>query len=98
MLGLFLMSHFKGQIVVPDGGFYLRDAHMSLVREGRLAAGVNALAELPPQIRAALPLFKVIPHRTLPEDAETLARHAGLRPDPLRAENPFNEFVAAAMA
>jgi hypothetical protein len=23
VLGLFLMSHYKGQIVLPDGGFYL---------------------------------------------------------------------------
>ena len=27
VLGLLLMSHFKGQIVVPDFGFYGREAH-----------------------------------------------------------------------
>src|SRR5207237_837427 len=41
VLGLFLMSHFKGQLVVPDLGFYGRDAHVSLVRQNRLIAGVS---------------------------------------------------------
>src|SRR5205807_10550595 len=48
VLGLFLMAHFKGQVVVPDLGFYGREAHVSLIREGRLIAGVNTLGELPP--------------------------------------------------
>ncbi len=36
VLGLFLMAHFKGQIIVPDFGFYGREAHAGLMREGRL--------------------------------------------------------------
>jgi len=36
VLGLLLMSHFKGQIVVPDYGFYGREAHASLIRETAL--------------------------------------------------------------
>lgn len=99
VLGLFLMAHFQGQIVLPDGGFYLRDCHTRLIREGRLITGCNSLSELPQKIRNSLPLFNErIPSRTLAEDAETLARYAGLRPDPLRAENSFNDYVKAAMA
>ena len=45
------MSHFKGQLVVPDLGFYGRDSHLSLVREDRLIGGVNFLAELPDGLR-----------------------------------------------
>jgi hypothetical protein len=39
VLGLLLMSHFKGQLVVPDLGFYGRASHVSLVREYRLIGG-----------------------------------------------------------
>lgn len=54
MLGLFLMANFEGQIVVPDFGFYGREGHVLLVREGRLIAGVNVLSELPPKLRQTL--------------------------------------------
>jgi hypothetical protein len=33
VLGLFLMAHFKGQVVVPDFGFYGREGQVSLMRE-----------------------------------------------------------------
>jgi hypothetical protein len=39
VLGLFLMAHYKGQVVVPDFGFYGREAHIALIREKRLIAG-----------------------------------------------------------
>ena len=39
VLGLLLMSHFEGRLVIPDLGFYGRDAHVSLMREERLSAG-----------------------------------------------------------
>jgi hypothetical protein len=29
VLGLLLMAHFKGQLVVPDFGFYGRECHVS---------------------------------------------------------------------
>jgi hypothetical protein len=44
VLGLLLMAHFKGQVVVPDFGFYGREVHVGLFRERRLIAGVNFLA------------------------------------------------------
>ena len=51
VLGLLLMAHYKGQVIVSDFGFYGRDAHVSLIREGRLIAGVNFLDELPDKLR-----------------------------------------------
>jgi hypothetical protein len=94
VLGLFLMAHFKGQIVVPDFGFYGRDAHVSLIREGRLIAGVNSLSELPAKLRQAVLLIedKVASGATL-EDAEMLAEYARLA----RGTNGFNELVQDAI-
>jgi hypothetical protein len=37
ILGSLLISQFKGQIIVPDFGFYARDFHASLIREKRSA-------------------------------------------------------------
>ena len=53
ILGLLLMSFYRGQLVVPEFGFYGREQHISLVREGRLTAGLNFLGELPPKLRRA---------------------------------------------
>jgi hypothetical protein len=95
VLGLFLMSHFKGPVIVPDFGFYGRDAHVSLIREGRLIAGVNTLAELPPLLRRQVLLIKdKVASGTTVEDAETLAAYARLA----RGTNGFNEFVHDAIA
>jgi hypothetical protein len=58
VLGLFLMAHFKGQVVVPDFGFYGREGHVSLIKENRLIAGVNSLGELPPKLRQNVLLIK----------------------------------------
>lgn len=58
-LGLILMAHFKGQVIVPDGGFYLRETHTSLIREERLIVGCNVLSELPPKLRQNVLLFSV---------------------------------------
>jgi hypothetical protein len=42
--GLLLMAHFKGQLVVPNFGFYGRDLHQACIREDRLIAGANFCA------------------------------------------------------
>lgn len=98
ILGLFLIGHFKGQVVVPDFGFYGRDVHVSLVRENRLVAGVNFLGELSPKLRnSALLIEDREASGALYDDAVTLAQHAGLRPDFLREDNAFNTFVDEAM-
>jgi hypothetical protein len=76
VLGLLLISRFGGQVIVPDFGFYGREAHINLIRESRLIAGVNALSELTPRLRQAVLLMpdKVGSGATF-EDAETLARY-----------------------
>jgi len=94
VLGLFLISHYKGQLVIPDFGFYGREQHASLIREKRLIAGVNFLAELPDKLRRAVLLIESKEgKRTTAEDAETLASYAGL----IRGTNGYNSFVAGAM-
>jgi hypothetical protein len=99
ILGLFLMEHFKGQISVPDFGFYGRDGHVSLIREERLIAGVNFLGELAPKLRnAALLIADKTGSGALFDDAVVLARLAGLRPDFSREENPYNAFIDQAMS
>ena len=99
VLGLFLMSHYKGQLVVPDFGFYGREAHVRLIRENRLIAGVNTLQELTPKLRQSVLLIpEKIPWGTTHDDAVTLAEYARLRPDPTRVDNPYNRFIDEAMA
>jgi hypothetical protein len=94
VLGLFLMAHFKGQIVVPDFGFYGREAHVSLIREGRLIAGVNTLNELSPKLRQNVLLIKdKVGSGATIDDAEVLAMYAGH----VRATTGFNDFVQGAM-
>jgi hypothetical protein len=94
VLGLFLIGYYKGQVVVPDFGFYGRDAHASLIRENRLIAGVNTLAELPVKLRQNVLLIKdkVAEGGTF-EDAETLAGYAGLA----RGTNGYSDFVQRGM-
>jgi hypothetical protein len=94
VLGFILINMFKGQIVVPDFGFYGRDIHIGLVRENRLIAGVRYLDELPLQLRrAVLTIPSPEAHGALHEDAELLARYAGLVPH----TNGYNAFVDDAM-
>jgi len=95
--GLFLMAHYKGQIVVPDFGFYGRDAHVSLIREQRLMAAVRFLDELPQQLRRSVLLIKdKVVAGAWYDDAVLLAKYEGLQPDPLRADNSFQRFIKAA--
>jgi hypothetical protein len=89
------MSHFRGQIVCPDLGFYGRDVHANLIREERLVAGVNFLDELPDRLRqTALSIKEKVTSGATYEDAETLAGYAGLVP----RTNEYNEFIQGAMA
>jgi hypothetical protein len=94
VLGLFLIGHYKGQVIVPDFGFYGRDAHASLIREGRLIAGVNFIGELSDKLRRSVLLIKEKQASgATAEDAEELASYAGL----LCGTNRFNSFVEGAM-
>jgi hypothetical protein len=95
--GLFLMAHYKGQVVVPDFGFYGREAHVSLIREERLTAGVRFLDELPEMLRRSVLLIKdKVVEGAWYDDAVLLAKYEGLQPDPLRADNSFQRYVQAA--
>lgn len=72
VLASLLIGQFKGQVIVPDFGFYGRDT--SLIRENRLTAGLNSLSEVSPALGQALLTIKDITvYRTTPQDAEMLA-------------------------
>jgi hypothetical protein len=90
VLGLLLMSHAQGQVVVADLGFYGRDFHSRLIREERLIAGVNYLDELSGGLRKSVLLIneKVLSGTTV-EDAEELARYERLG----KGTNAFFDFV-----
>jgi hypothetical protein len=77
-------------VVVSDFGFYGRDAHAALIRENRLIAGVNTLAELGPKLRQSVLLIneKTAAGATA-DDADELAAYAGL----VRGTNAHNDFV-----
>lgn len=92
-LGLFLMARYKGQVVIKDGGFYLCEAHISLIRERRLMCGVNALSELPPKLRQALLLEEKEGRGATYDDAVTLALYKGYARD----TNEFNDYQKSAM-
>jgi hypothetical protein len=79
VLGLLLMAHFKGQIVVPDFGFYGRELHQAYIREERPIAGVNFLGELPVKLRQDVLLIKdKVPNGAILEDAEMIAQYAAM--------------------
>jgi hypothetical protein len=54
VLANLLISQYKGQVIIPDFGFYGRGHHISLIRQGRLVAGVTTLSEVPVALRQAL--------------------------------------------
>jgi hypothetical protein len=94
VLGLLLMAHVKGQLVVPDFGFYGCDLHQAYVREERLIAGVDFLGELPVQLRqAALLIDENVPSGTTMEDAATLAQYKGLVPGADLTGNADRDFA-----
>src|SRR5262249_22987481 len=86
VLSCLLISQHQGQIIVPDFGSYGHPLHMSLIRQRRLTAGVRTLDALPFDTL----LFDVkYGSRCTPEDAETLAKYAGLTP----GRNEHTEYV-----
>lgn len=98
-IGLVLMNMYKGQVIVPDFGFYARPSHTSLIRENRLIAGLRYLDEVPlPMKRTLLTIPDIRTRNVLYEDALLLAKFKGLRPDPLREDNDYDAFISLAMA
>lgn len=95
VLGLFLMSHYRGQLVIPSLDFYGRDMHIGLIRERRLIAGCNFLGELPVKLRQSVLLMEEkLGSRARLEDAQLLAEYAGL----VAGTVGFNDFVQGAIA
>jgi hypothetical protein len=102
-LGLFLMSHCKGQIFVRDGHFYLRDMHVNLLYEDRLWLGLTHLDQLKrkaPELRDEVVSIKdkAFAHVRY-KDAIELAEDAGLKPDPTHTinGNPYDNFINRVM-
>jgi hypothetical protein len=94
VLGLLLMSHAKGQVIVPDLGFYGRDIHSRRIHEERLVAGANTLNELPPKPRQMALLIKdKRASGATVDDAEEPARYERLSP----RTNAFTDYVADAI-
>lgn len=95
VIGLFMLSEFDGQCIVPDGGFYLRDVHTRLIREERLVAGLYNFDELPDKLRkSAWQIADKVFSRASAKDAEEEATLLGL----IKGTNARNEFVAGAVA
>lgn len=88
-LANFLIANYKGQVVIPDFGFYACPFHTSLIRQKRLIAGVHFLNEAPQFRERLLLIDEKIGRHTTAQDAETLADYAGLR----RESNAYTEFV-----
>ncbi len=93
ILGALLISQFKRQVIIPDFGFYARDFHSALIREDRLIAGVYTLSELEPTLRHLCLLMEKTGMQCTFEDAEVLAKYAGLRP----TTEGYNGYVLKAM-
>lgn len=73
MLASFLVQQFKGQVIVPDFGFYGRDFYSAHVRQERLIAGVQLLSELSlPLQQTVLSIKDKTVYRTTMEDAKRL--------------------------
>lgn len=95
VLAATLIGQYKGHVIITDFGFYGREFHMSLIRQKRLTLGVNSLSELSDTLRQAVLLM---PHKQGAgctwEDAEALAKYAGLNPGTVA----HTEFIQRAMA
>lgn len=65
----------------------------------RLSFGrIAGVSELDDELRGRAMLMEKVGRGCTFEDAETLAKYVGYRPDPSPKDNDFNKFVAEAMA
>ena len=94
ILASLLISQFKGQLIIPDFGFYARPFHASLIRENRLIAGVYTLSELDEKMQQLCLLMEDKEGRQCtPDDAAVLAEYEGLVPH----TEGYGDFVGAAI-
>jgi hypothetical protein len=77
ILANFLISQFRGTVIIPDFGFYAHKGHANLIRQNRLIAGINSFAEVPDLEPLLLQIKQKVGHRTTAKDAETLAGYCG---------------------
>lgn len=95
VLAQLLIGQFQGQIIVPDGGFYLRDFHMSVIRQNRLTAGLTFLEEVPVRLRQALLSIKdKVIYRTTRDDAERLVFYTKHTEPRNLSDQQGNDFIA----
>jgi|SRR5579863_224741 len=84
-----LISQYKGPVVIPDFGFYSHKAHSSLIRQGRLVAGINSFSEVPKLAQLLLTIDQKLASHCTTDDAKVLAQYQGLLP----ATNAYNQFI-----
>lgn len=96
LLANLLISQFEGTVIIPDGGFYLRPHHVSLIRQNRLVVGINTLSEVSEELRQTLlTIPKKIPSQTTYKDAAELASY--LEKNPPHTDG-YDTFIKGAMS
>lgn len=75
VLANFLISQYRGPVVIPDFGFYACAANEHLIRQDRLLAGINSFAEKPALLTQLSRFKTVIGRRCTIEDAVELAKY-----------------------
>jgi hypothetical protein len=94
ILGALLISRFKGQIILPDFGFYARPFHDALIREKRLIAGVYTLSELDKELRQMCLLMEKTGTQCTWDDACELAKYDCIHPPHTEG---YDTFIKSAM-
>jgi hypothetical protein len=90
VLGNLIISQYQGPVVIPDFGFYACGFHTALIRQDRLIAGVTSFDEVPSLRSQLLQIETKVGSRCTLDDAETLARYAGV---PKIPEGPYRDFI-----
>lgn len=94
VLGLLLMLHAKGHVIVDDLGFYGLDMHVGLARQGRLSGWVSTLDELPDRLWKEMLRGDKKYGGVTYEDAVELARYDCKFPP---TTNEYHAFIEGAM-
>ena len=95
----FLAAQYPGQIINSDFGPYAAPFYADIIAQDRLAIGLKRLSELSADMQnMVLGIENKRGRRCTYDDAVTLAKHARLRPDLLREDNPYNRFIDEVMA
>ena len=112
LLANLLMAEYQAHIVIPDFGFYACAFHIDMLDRMTIGLNSLDEPRITPEIRHGLLMMEptmlfqfgkrmaVYTHHTCRasyEDAVTLARYAGLRPDYLREDNAYNAFIEECM-